>query len=129
MCSSDLMDLGTLYESCSQPHDAIKCYINATRSKACTNTPTLTQRIKCLQVSSLLAVRELTREDTPPAPPPCTNYNHHGSAVLTSLKVLVCVRVADLAQGVSDLQQASGCLCPAVVRLLFWLLGEAHPRR
>ncbi|XP_028971635.2 lysine-specific demethylase 6A isoform X3 [Esox lucius] len=43
------MDLGTLYESCGQPHDAIKCYINATRSKACTNTPTLTQRIKLLQ--------------------------------------------------------------------------------
>lgn len=45
------MDLGTLYESCNQPHDAIKCYINATRSKGCTNTAALTHRIKCLQVS------------------------------------------------------------------------------
>lgn len=44
------MDLGTLYESCNQPHDAIKCYINATRSKGCTNTAALTHRIKCLQV-------------------------------------------------------------------------------
>lgn len=44
------MDLGTLYESCGQPHDAIKCYINATRSKACLNTAALTQRIKLLQV-------------------------------------------------------------------------------
>lgn len=44
------MDLGTLYESCNQPHDAIKCYINATRSKGCTNTTALTHRIKCLQV-------------------------------------------------------------------------------
>ncbi|CAB1329059.1 unnamed protein product [Coregonus sp. 'balchen'] len=43
------MDLGTLYESCGQPHDAIKCYINATRSKACTNTAALTHRIKMLQ--------------------------------------------------------------------------------
>ena len=44
------MDLGTLYESCGQSHDAIKCYINATRSKACLNTAALTQRIKLLQV-------------------------------------------------------------------------------
>lgn len=44
------MDLGTLYESCGQHHDAIKCYINATRSKACLNTAALTQRIKLLQV-------------------------------------------------------------------------------
>lgn len=44
------MDLGTLYESCNQPHDAIKCYINATRSKGCTNTTALAHRIKCLQV-------------------------------------------------------------------------------
>uniref|UniRef100_A0A8C5BY03 [histone H3]-trimethyl-L-lysine(27) demethylase n=1 Tax=Gadus morhua TaxID=8049 RepID=A0A8C5BY03_GADMO len=43
------MDLGTLYESCGQSHDAIKCYINATRSKACLNTAALTQRIKLLQ--------------------------------------------------------------------------------
>ncbi|KAG7254516.1 hypothetical protein CRUP_010141, partial [Coryphaenoides rupestris] len=42
------MDLGTLYESCGQAHDAIKCYINATRSKACLSTPALTQRIKLL---------------------------------------------------------------------------------
>ena len=47
------MDLGTLYESCGQPHDAIKCYINATRSKACLNTAALTQRIKLLQVGAL----------------------------------------------------------------------------
>ena len=46
------MDLGTLYESCGQSHDAIKCYINATRSKACLNTAALTQRIKLLQVGS-----------------------------------------------------------------------------
>uniref|UniRef100_A0A3Q3W1U8 [histone H3]-trimethyl-L-lysine(27) demethylase n=1 Tax=Mola mola TaxID=94237 RepID=A0A3Q3W1U8_MOLML len=44
------MDLGTLYESCSQPHDAIKCYINATQGKACLNTAALAQRIKLLQV-------------------------------------------------------------------------------
>jgi len=44
------MDLGTLYESCGQLHDAMKCYINATRSKACLNTAALTQRIKLLQV-------------------------------------------------------------------------------
>jgi len=44
------MDLGTLYESCGQPQDSIKCYINATRSKACLNTAALTQRIKLLQV-------------------------------------------------------------------------------
>lgn len=44
------MDLGTLYESCGQHHDAIKCYINATRSKACLNTAALAQRIKLLQV-------------------------------------------------------------------------------
>ncbi|XP_062302383.1 lysine-specific demethylase 6A-like isoform X1 [Osmerus eperlanus] len=56
------MDLGTLYESCSQPHDAIKCYINATRSKACTNTPTLTQRIKCLQAQ--LSKPQLTSPQT-----------------------------------------------------------------
>uniref|UniRef100_A0A8C1DVG8 [histone H3]-trimethyl-L-lysine(27) demethylase n=1 Tax=Cyprinus carpio carpio TaxID=630221 RepID=A0A8C1DVG8_CYPCA len=43
------MDLGTLYESCNQPQDAIKCYINATCSKSCSNIPTLTARIKCLQ--------------------------------------------------------------------------------
>uniref|UniRef100_A0A3Q3FLK0 [histone H3]-trimethyl-L-lysine(27) demethylase n=1 Tax=Kryptolebias marmoratus TaxID=37003 RepID=A0A3Q3FLK0_KRYMA len=43
------MDLGTLYESCGQLHDAMKCYINATRSKACLNTAALTQRIKLLQ--------------------------------------------------------------------------------
>uniref|UniRef100_A0A3Q3VT76 [histone H3]-trimethyl-L-lysine(27) demethylase n=1 Tax=Mola mola TaxID=94237 RepID=A0A3Q3VT76_MOLML len=43
------MDLGTLYESCSQPHDAIKCYINATQGKACLNTAALAQRIKLLQ--------------------------------------------------------------------------------
>ncbi|XP_064339584.1 histone demethylase UTY-like isoform X4 [Camelus dromedarius] len=43
------MDLGTLYESCNQPQDAIKCYINATRSKNCSNTSTLTGRIKFLQ--------------------------------------------------------------------------------
>ena len=74
--ASAWMDLGTLYESCSQPHDAIKCYINATRSKACTNTPTLTQRIKCLQVSIPLDQPESSpkegREDT----------HHHGNAVL-----------------------------------------------
>uniref|UniRef100_A0A8C2J1J9 [histone H3]-trimethyl-L-lysine(27) demethylase n=1 Tax=Cyprinus carpio TaxID=7962 RepID=A0A8C2J1J9_CYPCA len=45
------MDLGTLYESCNQPQDAIKCYINATCSKSCSNIPTLTARIKCLQNS------------------------------------------------------------------------------
>ncbi|KAG7268841.1 hypothetical protein CRUP_023961, partial [Coryphaenoides rupestris] len=45
------MDLGTLYESCGQPHDAVKCYANATRSKTCTNVPALTHRIKCLQAS------------------------------------------------------------------------------
>lgn len=44
------MDLGTLYESCGQLHDALKCYINATCSKACLNTAALTQRIKLLQV-------------------------------------------------------------------------------
>ncbi|XP_074179822.1 lysine-specific demethylase 6A-like isoform X4 [Rhinolophus sinicus] len=43
------VDLGTLYESCSQPQDAIKCYLNATRSKNCSNTSTLTGRIKFLQ--------------------------------------------------------------------------------
>lgn len=47
------MDLGTLYESCGQHHDAIKCYINATRSKACLNTAALVQRIKLLQVRQL----------------------------------------------------------------------------
>lgn len=47
------MDLGTLYESCNQPHDAIKCYINATRSKGCTNTTALAHRIKCLQVGAI----------------------------------------------------------------------------
>lgn len=44
------MDLGTLYESCNQPQDAIKCYINATCSKSCSNVTALTARIKCLQV-------------------------------------------------------------------------------
>ncbi|TRY94020.1 hypothetical protein DNTS_029589 [Danionella cerebrum] len=43
------MDLGTLYESCNQPQDAIKCYINATCSKSCSNISALTARIKCLQ--------------------------------------------------------------------------------
>ncbi|XP_068390389.1 lysine-specific demethylase 6A-like isoform X6 [Eschrichtius robustus] len=43
------MDLGTLYESCSQTQDAIKCYLNATRSKSCSNSSTLTGRIKFLQ--------------------------------------------------------------------------------
>uniref|UniRef100_A0A2R8NEK6 [histone H3]-trimethyl-L-lysine(27) demethylase n=1 Tax=Callithrix jacchus TaxID=9483 RepID=A0A2R8NEK6_CALJA len=43
------MDLGTLYESCNQPQDAIKCYLNATRSKHCSNTSTLAARIKFLQ--------------------------------------------------------------------------------
>lgn len=46
------MDLGTLYESCYQPQDAIKCYINATRSKACSNIAAITARIKYLQVTS-----------------------------------------------------------------------------
>lgn len=43
------MDLGTLYESCNQPQDAIKCYLNATRSKNCSNTSGLAARIKYLQ--------------------------------------------------------------------------------
>ncbi|XP_034348982.2 histone demethylase UTY-like [Arvicanthis niloticus] len=43
------MDLGILYESCNQPQDAIKCYLNATRSKSCNNTSALTSRIKFLQ--------------------------------------------------------------------------------
>ncbi|VTJ79067.1 Hypothetical predicted protein [Marmota monax] len=43
------MDLGTLYESCNQPQDAIKCYLNATRSKSCSNTSALAARIKYLQ--------------------------------------------------------------------------------
>lgn len=45
------MDLGTLYESCYQPQDAIKCYINATRSKSCSNIAAITTRIKYLQVT------------------------------------------------------------------------------
>lgn len=53
------MDLGTLYESCGQPHDAIKCYINATRSKACVNTAALAQRIKLLQVDCTPLVRDV----------------------------------------------------------------------
>lgn len=51
--SAAWMDLGTLYESCGQLHDAMKCYINATRSKTCLNTAALTQRIKLLQVGLL----------------------------------------------------------------------------
>ena len=47
------MDLGTLYESCNQPQDAIKCYLNATRSKSCSNTSALAARIKYLQVKCL----------------------------------------------------------------------------
>lgn len=47
------MDLGTLYESCNQPQDAIKCYLNATRSKNCSNTSALAARIKYLQVKIL----------------------------------------------------------------------------
>uniref|UniRef100_A0A3Q2DWH4 [histone H3]-trimethyl-L-lysine(27) demethylase n=1 Tax=Cyprinodon variegatus TaxID=28743 RepID=A0A3Q2DWH4_CYPVA len=47
------MDLGTLYESCGQLQDAMKCYINATRSKACLNSAALAQRIKLLQVEPL----------------------------------------------------------------------------
>lgn len=47
------MDLGTLYESCNQPQDAIKCYLNATRSKSCSNTSALAARIKYLQVKLL----------------------------------------------------------------------------
>lgn len=69
------MDLGTLYESCGQPHDAIKCYINATRSKACLNTAALTQRIKLLQVG--LAFRLVT-----PITQPC---------LLDVVSILVCV--------------------------------------
>jgi len=49
------MDLGTLYESCNQPQDAIKCYINATRSKYCSNTAALAARIKYLQVRATRA--------------------------------------------------------------------------
>lgn len=52
------MDLGTLYESCNQPHDAIKCYINATRSKGCTNTTALAHRIKCLQVGGARSLKQ-----------------------------------------------------------------------
>ncbi|KAK2505344.1 hypothetical protein MC885_012981 [Smutsia gigantea] len=43
------MDLGSLYESCNQPQDAIKCYLNATRSETCSNISTLAGRIKFLQ--------------------------------------------------------------------------------
>lgn len=46
------MDLGTLYESCNQPQDAIKCYLNATRSNSCNNTSALAARIKYLQVKN-----------------------------------------------------------------------------
>lgn len=44
------MDLGNLYESCCQPHDAVKCYINATCSKAYIKIAALAQRINMLQV-------------------------------------------------------------------------------
>ena len=57
------MDLGTLYESCNQPQDAIKCYINATRSKSCSNINALAARIKCLQVT-----RSPRSSPTPPPP-------------------------------------------------------------
>lgn len=53
------MDLGTLYESCNQPQDAIKCYLNATRSKNCSNTSALAARIKYLQVKRMFEAGEM----------------------------------------------------------------------
>jgi len=46
-------NLGILYESVNQPHDAMACFTNAGRQKAV--PPNLAQRIKCLK-SQLAAI-------------------------------------------------------------------------
>uniref|UniRef100_A0A3Q3VW36 [histone H3]-trimethyl-L-lysine(27) demethylase n=1 Tax=Mola mola TaxID=94237 RepID=A0A3Q3VW36_MOLML len=83
------MDLGTLYESCSQPHDAIKCYINATQGKACLNTAALAQRIKLLQVCFNITVVKCaapgTLADQPsnPQAPPSADAGAAGEPVVS----------------------------------------------
>lgn len=47
--SAAWMNLGVLFENCSQPQDALKCFLNAARVRGALSNGSLAERIKFLQ--------------------------------------------------------------------------------